>query len=178
MITKRFAGFLPALLLVVGCATAVSVTVPWPDPIPLSRPPVDLPDMGLRMIPADGWTVAFEDRFYHSWNGPLRATGTPVFRLVSADNYRYSLDELVTSAIRAEGVQVPADPSDRLVANIAGRESSGQLPILKTKIIAFAWQRGPRTFLLVMKWSDQIDGESCVAMAHSIVFSEPTPATP
>ena len=175
---KRLACWLVTLLFVSGCATAASVTVPWPDPIPLSRAPVDLPDMGLRLIPADGWDIASEDRFYHSWNGPLRATGAPVFRLVSADNYRYSLDELVTSAIRAEGVQVPADPSDRLVANIAGRESSGQLPVLKTKVITFAWGRGPRTFLLVMKWSDQIDGESCVAMARSIVFFESTPVTP
>jgi hypothetical protein len=165
-------------LLLAACATATGEVIPWPSPIELAQPPTALEPAGLTITISSEWTPLDVEPSYFSWRGPLRPSGYATLRLVYRDDYPHTLDDLVVSALRIEGVAAPSEPAPANIAGGEGRQTSGLAGVLNHKVIAVAWRREARTYLLAARWSEEIDGATLAAMVRSIAPLEPNAVSP
>jgi hypothetical protein len=165
-------------LIITGCATAGTSAVPWPSPLTLTQPPTVLGDAGLVMTLAPDWSVAATGDSFLSWQGPSRAGGRAIMRLIYQDDYQHSLDDLAVSAARVDGVSAPSAPAVISIAGTEGRQSSGLTGASNHKVIAVAWRRNIRTYVLILQWTEEADGRALAAMVGSIALAPSNAGSP
>lgn len=141
----------------IGCTATTAVRVPLPEPTSLPIERVELAEHGVAFLLVDGWTSVQQQEGFFLWQGPLRASGRAMLRLVVSNDSRQPLDDLAVSAVRVEGVDYPSDPEGYRIAGHAGRRSSGIIGVFDRKIMAIVWRGEDTTYLLVISWVDDRD---------------------
>lgn len=161
----KHCGVLFLIFLLTGCATTLPTVIALPSVSELHGNEQVLTDLALSVTIPDQWTLADHAPGAYEWHGPTINESTAIITLVGQENYPYSPDEAVLTAVRLAGAKEPAPATAFLVADTLGRKSSGRID--RFRAVALAWTAPGRTYLLLARW----EGSAAAAQVSALIAS-------